>query len=230
MPKSPVSNAWGARGALLARLVKYANSHGLKDVAARPQRSQSRRCPREAVSLGGGTRRARVRGTSGSATNAARSRASAKTASASASTTRPSTSPRSGARASVSTTRSSRTKARKRRCQSRARSPRQEAGREDRVRRLGQEAYLASVFSVLGDEVSDVNELDAWLKANDSDPSGMYVLGDTSGEGVLKVEDDTLPTDVAAESSLLAIASSSSSAMGSSSGASAQSTRRRSSR
>ena len=84
-------------------------------------------------------------------------------------------------------------------------------------------AYLASVSSVLGDEVSDVNELDAWLKANDSDPSGMYVLGDTSGEGVLKVEDDTLPTDVAAESSLLAMASSSSSAMetsGSSSGAS----------
>ena len=90
----------------------------------------------------------------------------------------------------------------------------------------GKMAYLASVSSVLGDEVSDVNELDAWLKASDSDPSGMYVLGDTSGEGVLKfevVEDDTLPADAAAESSLLAMASSSSSAMetsGSSSGAS----------
>ena len=100
----------------------------------------------------------------------------------------------------------------------------------------GKMAYLASVSSVLGDEVSDVSELDAWLKANDSDPSGMYAMSD-AGEGVLKfevVEDDTLSMNVATGSSLLAMASAlpndlpmegSGSSSGTSSGVSGQSTR-----
>ena len=100
----------------------------------------------------------------------------------------------------------------------------------------GKMAYLASVSSVLGDEVSDVGELDAWLKANDSDPSGMYAMG-TSDEGVLKfevVEDDTLSMNVATGSSLLAMASAlpndlpmeaSGSSSGTSSGVAGQSTR-----
>ena len=85
-------------------------------------------------------------------------------------------------------------------------------GKGDSNKRTGNMAYLTSVSAVLGDEVSSVSELDAWLTAHDSEPGGFYVLGDTSGEGVLKfevVEDETLATEPATDAVLNAMSSSS---------------------
>ena len=78
----------------------------------------------------------------------------------------------------------------------------------------GKIAFMTSVSSVLGNEVSDINELDAWLSSHDSEPQGFYVLGDTSGPGVLKfevVEDETTAEELTNESTLNALGSSGSS-------------------
>ena len=97
---SPLLRDVDGAGGLLARLVKYSASHGLPEVQPPPALNAFN--PGGAPP-GGGTRRAGAIGTSGSATNAVRSRASVKMASSSASTTRLSTSPRSEARANANT-------------------------------------------------------------------------------------------------------------------------------
>ena len=48
--------------------------------------------------------------------------------------------------------------------------------------------FMASVASVLGDEVSDKSALDAWLATHNDNDSGFYMLGDISGDGELQFQ------------------------------------------
>ena len=67
-------------------------------------------------------------------------------------------------------------------------------------------AFMTSVESVLGHNVTDVNELDAWLQDHTGD-SSFFTLGSTGGDGDLQFVVEEVLTEV--EGQLMAMASSS---------------------
>ena len=75
----------------------------------------------------------------------------------------------------------------------------------------GELSYMQSVKSVLGDDVSDDAALDAWLAMHNGDGDGLFVLGDTTGDGDLSFVVTEASTKPAAEKETEALESSGSS-------------------